>query len=114
MLLGKLKAIPLHMQNIHTFPSNKFFKECKHPDLKDRQWLPKGHPAAKLVTQALQGFRDMKLKNIEMLTQNLTSTENEVLNRVHIKFRSKDHFFSHEDMVVGTYLTSLHTNYNAG
>ena len=28
LLMEKLKAIPLHMQNIHKFPANEYFKGC--------------------------------------------------------------------------------------
>ena len=75
-------AIPKHICDEHSFPENKYFKECKHGNLSNKQFLASGHRAASNIETALRGYNNCHIRNLDKFVSNLMTTENEVFNKL--------------------------------
>ena len=101
-------AILKHVCDEHSFPNNKYSKECTHGHQTNKTYLANGHRAATNIESALRGYNDCRLRNLDKFVQNLTTIKNEVLRN----FVSKDTFFSHQKKIAASFCATLHWNLN--
>jgi len=114
-LTEMMLSIPEHVANIHSFPENGSFKSCAHSPLDDRDhkpWLKKDSLSWKKLVMAIRGKRDLRLKDLQMMTSFTHTGINESLNSHHNKYFTKEIHFGHAQAMVRGAITCIDHNYN--
>jgi hypothetical protein len=107
-------AIPEHVARNHSFPNNQFLKACHHGPLegvRDKPWLKVGSLAYKKLVLALYGYKDIRLKDLNHMTENLNTSKNEQLNNVHNTYLPKHTFFRPQQARVRACLAVIDHNF---
>ena len=115
IMYEKFSSIIFHCVNRHSWGGCKYFKQCEHPPLTEREqhereWLIEGSEAHQYLVSLV---KDKNLKNdFNFLTEAIHTTNVEVFNNLMLKYIPKQYHFEYDHMIMGAYLAALDNNFN--
>lgn len=112
LLTERIYSIPGHLTNTHTFPTHKQHKECAHGPLGERAWLEPDSKAISKVKAALNGYKDCRKDDLEMMIDFTHTGDLECFNALLNKYCPKRFYYRHMTMLSRTACAALDHNFN--